>query len=406
MGLGKIALKLFRSRMVNVNSKKLFSFATKHSLFDKSGAFNKDGLALVHLTDFAPTEGIIKSAKDAIGWSRNSVHFSVNHSVVSHSMGNWSTRKYAVIMPFEKTVKTKGNKIIGGVATDLYSRGSIKIPKGSVIVRYNANIPKGKYRITDSSKIEEFKRLKGIKVIESSDKDMPKITDDIITKLGYETKSTQSPFRWGRQYGDNNGYELLDKFNNFLKKHKMRPMFHTYTPNGRIEALCENLGFRSGHSNTWIVKDKNGEIILNYKDKYIKILEDIEEQTKVQNYKSELNISKLIEIINNSKTPKEAEQAILKGFNLDRLTTECSGVINEYTLYQHLVKADFDKGVISKIDEYIQKPSKIMEEQATRLAQNDQLRFFSTRHLFDIGADEFWTKAKNNEVANQLYKLI
>ncbi len=406
MGLGKIALKLFRSRMVNDNSKKLFSFATKHSLFDKSGEFSQDGLVLVHLTDFAPTEGIIKTAKDAIGHTRNSVHFAVNHAVVSHGMGNWSARKYAVIMPFESTVKKKGNKIIGGVATDLYSRGSIKIPKGSVIVRHNANIPKGKYRVVDSSKIEEFKKLKGIKVIESSEENMPKVTDDIITKLGYETKSTSFPLRWGKEYGDNNGYEMLDKFNKFLKRHKMKPMFHSYTPNGRIEAICENLGFRAGHSNTWIVKDKNGEIILNYKDKYIKILEDIVENAKTHNYKSEYDISKLIEIINNSKTPKDAERTILKCFNLDRLTTECNGVINEYTLYQHLIKADFDKSIISKLDEYIQKPSERLEKWVTRLAQDDQLRFFSSKHLFDIGACELLGKVKNNEIANQLYRLI
>ena len=406
MGLVKIALKVFRSRTVNANSKKLFSFAKKHSLFDKSRKFSEDGLALVHLTDFAPTEGIIKSAKDAVGWARNSVHLSVNHAVVSHSQGNWLTKKYAIIMPFESTVKKKGNKIIGGVATDLYSRGSIKIPKGSVIVRYNASIPKGKYRVVDSSKIEELKKLKGIKVIESSNKDMPEVTDEIITKLGYETKSTSSPFRWGREYGDNNGYEMLDKFNKFLKRHKMKPMFHTYTPNGRIEAICENLGFRAGHSNTWIVRDKNGEVILNYKDKYIKILENIAENAKTHNYKSEYDIGKLIEIINNSKTPKEAEQAILKCFNLDRLIVECNGVINEYTLYQHLIRADFDKSLISKIDEYIQKPSKRLEEWATRLAQDDQLRFYSSKHLFDIGACELLGRAKNNEIANQIYRII
>lgn len=412
MGITNVALNVFRSRTVDVCSKKCFSFAKKHNIFDASGSFNTEGLALVHLTDFAPTEGVIKTTRDAIGWIRNSVHFTVNHSVVSHWGGDWSAKKYAIIMPFEQTVKHKGNKIIGGVPTDLYSIGSIKIPKGTVIVRYNESIPKGKYKIVDASKIQELKKLKGIKVIESSDKNIQEVTDDVITKLGYEAKSTSNPFVWGMNSGDNNGYGMLDKFNKFLKRHNMQPMFHTYTPNGRIESVCENLGFRAGHANSWIVKNKNGDVILDYKDMYIKILKDIEWQTKADKYQLESDISKLIEIINLSKTPKEAEQAILKSFNLNRhsLIVQSQGVINEYTIYQDLVvKSDFDKDFLLMLEEYLQKPNAELYMQLITSAQKNQLRCIATKHLCDLGADESVinsAKSANNEIANQLYQLI
>ncbi len=406
MGIEKIALSAFRSRMFSSQSKKMFSFAKKSNIFSKNGELNKKGLALVHLTDFAPKNGIIQSAKDAVGYTRNSVHFSTNHSVVSHSMGNWVERQYSIIMPFNKTLKEKGNKIVGGIATDLYSRGSVRIPKGSVIVKYNSNIPSGKYRVCDASKIEEFKELKGIKIIETSDKNMQKVTDNVIERLGYDMHSTTAPHIWGKTYGENNGYVMIDKFNKLMKRHKMRPMLHTYTPNGRIEMICENLGFRAGNANTWAVKGKDGEIILNYKDKYLKILEDIKQHSNQYGNKAEYNIDKLIEIIKSSKTPKDAEQSILKAFNLKTLTTECNGTINEYTLYQHLIRSDIDAGVVAKVGEYLRTPSQKVEEQMIGLGTKNQLRYFSTKQLFDLGAFDAMAQAKNNEVANKLYKLI
>ena len=405
MGIRQVASKVFRTRLASSQSKNLFSFATKHNLFDKTGAFNKEGIVLVHLTDFAPTDGIIQSARNAIGYTRDSVHFSINHSVVSHSMGDWASKKYAIILPFEKTIKTKGNKIVGGFPADLYSKGSIRIPKGSVIVRYNSEIPKGKYRILDSSKICEFKKLKGIKIVESSDANMQNVADNVITKLGYDLKSTEEFLIWGSKYGKNNGYLMLDKFNKFLKHHKMKPMLHTYTPNARIERLCENLCFRAEHCNSWLVKGKDGKIILDYKEKYIEILENIIQDAKKYN-KTDYDINKLIEIVKQSKTPLEAEKSILECLNLKTLTTEGDWIINEYTIYQHLSVADIDRNVIEKLEEYIKKPNINSLNQVENLANNNVLRYWSTQHLFEIGADKAMAKVKDNEIANKLYRLV
>ncbi len=405
MRLQRVLSKVFNSKLIDAESKKIFSFAKKHSLFDKFGFFNEDGLALVHLTDFAPIDGIIKSTKDAIGYTRNSVHFAVNHAVDSHTLGEWIFSNFAIIMPFAKTIKTKGNKIVGGVAADLYSRGSIRIPKGSVIVRYNSDIPKGKYKITYARKIQEFKKLKGVKIVETSNANMHDVTNDVIAKLGYKQKSTVFGTLWGKRYGENNGYIMFDKFNKLLRRHKMRPMFHSYTPNGRTERLLENLSLRAEHANTWIVNGKDGEIILNYKERYINILEDILEEAKEYNYKTEYDINKLIEIIMNSKTPKDAKLETLNFFNLKHLLIKSSGNINEYTLYQNLLNFDFNKETLVKIEEYLKSPCAKLEEQMHQLCTEDQLRYYSARHLFEIGADEVMVKAKNNEIANKLYKL-
>ena len=396
--------KTLRPRLVNAESKRIFSFASKSKILSKNGDINSNGLVLTHLTDFAPSNGVIESAKDAIGWYRNSVHFATNHGVVSHSQGNWISKKYSIIMPYQNVVKTKGNKIVGGVPADLYSEGSIKIPKGSVIVRYNEKIPKGKFKITDSSKIDEFKRLKGIKIIETSEKDMQLATDKVIEKLGYEVKSSNHPFVFGKTY-NKDGFSMLDKFNKFLKQHKMKPMIHSYTPNARTERLLENLGFRSKYLNNWIVKDKDGTILINYKDKYLDILKNIAKDSQKNNYKSEYDIEKIATIIQKSKTPKEAEKLLLEKLNLKTLLV-AEGNINELSLYQHLgFASEFNDDILSIAKEYLKHPSRELLNQFELAGRKHNLKYVSSKQLFDAGAFEEAFRFKDNEIANKLEKL-
>lgn len=75
---------------------------------------------LTHKTDFLPDNDIIKTKKST-GYEngkhfsiklgdkeykyveyrgRNTIHFSVNGEVMSHELGNWDNRKYAIIIPF------------------------------------------------------------------------------------------------------------------------------------------------------------------------------------------------------------------------------------------------------------------------------------------------------------------
>lgn len=397
--------KSLRPRLVSAESKRMFSFASKHKLLTKEGQINSDGLILTHLTDFAPSNGIIETAKNAIGWTRNSVHFATNHGVVSHGCGNWTGKKYSVIIPYQKAVKTKGNKIVGGLPADLYSKDSIKIPKGSVIVRYNSKIPKGKFKIIDSSKIEEFKKLKGIKIIDTSEKDMQTATDKVLEKLGYEVRSSH-PFVFGKTYDD--GYLMLDKFNKFLRQHKMKPMMHSYTPNGRTERLLENIGFRAKYYDDWVVKDKDGSILINYKDKYIDILKNIAKDLKNNKYKSEHDINKIISIIQNSTTPKQAEKSLLKNLKLKTLLTEeGSGNINELSLYQHLgFSSDTSEDVLKIISEYLKNPSRVLFEQIEQAGQKHNLKYISSKQLFDAGAFMQAFQCKENTIANKLQLLI
>lgn len=319
--------KVFKTRTVSAESNRLFSFAKKHNFLNSKGTLNEDGLILTHLTDFAPSKGVIDTARTAINGSRNSVHFAVNHGVTSHELGDWSKKNYAILMPMKGTIRIKSNTFAGGVAADFYSKGAVRIPKGSVIVRKNSKIPAGKYRISDASKVEEFKDLRGVKVIETSNPNMKESVDNIIKKMGYDLKNTDNIWYWGNNQADKQRFEHFNLFNKFLSKRGMKPMFHTYTPNGKIEMMIEHINMRGLKNNSWTVTN-SGKQIANYKKEYLKVLNYIEKYSAEHSYPLDFDTKIIKKIIKNSSTPKEAGE-LIKARGYSAIIHDSSKIPNE-----------------------------------------------------------------------------
>ena len=277
-----------------------------------NGELNESGLIITHLTDYAPTNGFINSFRTATGATRDSVHFSVNHAVNSHSGGNWDNKLYAVLIPMEKAL-SGNNRFVGGVAADFYSKGRVCIPNGSVIVRYNKKIEPGTYKISDASQINKFKKLNGVKLIETSNKNICDVVNDIIPKLGYKLKNTLNPFSWGN---GKFGIENFKLFNSFLKSRGMRPMVHAHTPNGRIEMLIEYIRVRAEHNKGWKAFDRNGKKISDYKKECLNALSYADAYASKFAYDKGFNTKILAEIITRAKTPNEAIKMIKKEMQL------------------------------------------------------------------------------------------
>lgn len=83
-----------------------------------------DRLALVHVTDFMPNEDdntpLIQSRFNAMGgvsafdngdmnYLRNTVHFTLNHPVESHMMGEWDDKDIIIIAPLQDVMEANGN---------------------------------------------------------------------------------------------------------------------------------------------------------------------------------------------------------------------------------------------------------------------------------------------------------
>ncbi|MGM5480502.1 MAG: hypothetical protein ACQESC_03515, partial [Nanobdellota archaeon] len=95
----------------------------------------------VHLTNTFPEEGIIKPTsnykhkllkehKIEIEFPRPTIHFALNGPVTSHSYGDFSGRKYAILVP----AKTIIDRIINISPQDTFVYGKLKLPPGSEIL--------------------------------------------------------------------------------------------------------------------------------------------------------------------------------------------------------------------------------------------------------------------------------
>lgn len=165
-------------------NEQLFEWASVHPKlsFDR---IEPESLAMVHMTNYYPKDGKILSTKlascDANGVRefRPTIHFALNKSVTEHALGNkWQTMDYAIIMPFKQTVDSMpSSKVLGGIQDDFFLLEEVKLPAGSIIIKYNPNVEPHQLKITDA--------FDDIKLIESSNRRLGETADIVLKKLGY-----------------------------------------------------------------------------------------------------------------------------------------------------------------------------------------------------------------------------
>ncbi len=95
-----------------------------------------EDLVAVHMTDYLPVNGEIKSLNSVFPnlSLRNTVHFALNHPVASHIEGNWDNRKYAVLAPLKNLSNEKENHLTNFNVVDTFFVGDVKLPKGSTVI--------------------------------------------------------------------------------------------------------------------------------------------------------------------------------------------------------------------------------------------------------------------------------
>ncbi len=180
-----------KSKLIDANSQLLPGF--KDNKMKDVGDFTPQKCALVHMTNYFPEHGEIRSTKDAtrdengVSQCRNTVHFAINHSVDEHFAGNnWSKMPYAIILPMDKVFKNTDSKnILGGQYVDFSILGNVQLPEGAVIVRKNKTIPKGRLKVIETDENDGIDKNKKVLIVESSEENMQKLTNSIIEKMGY-----------------------------------------------------------------------------------------------------------------------------------------------------------------------------------------------------------------------------
>ncbi len=288
---------------------------------------NENALCLVHMSDFGPSAGKIMSVRDAMGASRNSVHFTLNHPVESHRLGSWEKCKFAYIMPYKATKEANAaGKIIEGLPHDLYTNGSVTIPEGSVIVKYNKNIESGKVLVSTD------KNLSGVKIIETSD-DVYGTVNNVIEKMGY-TKAT--PDNVGGFSSRTLTKETITEdlttecqaWMDFCKTQGIKPMQHAYSPNACAEQIIESLDMLA-QTNMW----KGGNLKEDYKKLMLEAITAIRKRVKENGYSISINLDKLEEIISKSYSPRIALYRVKKQLGIKPLGHTKRKLFSKYNDY-------------------------------------------------------------------------
>ena len=332
-----------------------------------------ESLVLVHMTDYFPTNGIISSVKQAIkdknGISpcRSTVHFALNKSVSEHTFGNnWNTMKYAILMPFKSTIeKTPPKNIIGGITDDFFFMNEVPIPEGSVILKFNNKIPNGKLKISQAT--ENGQILKGISLVETSNPQTGEVANLLTEKMGYTSYNnlfkktigvddetykiiTSDYYKLNEEQQEKYlglsmdigpkvqefTQKLANSWKNFTQKHNYTNGAHAYSPWGRSEHIIQAINLlKTSGNNSWEGKDYSG-ITVNYKDEFIKILNEIMDDLPKEKELS-FDTNKLKAILKESPTPQEAEELIKTEMKLTPLQTkEQSQPAQEEAVYTSL----------------------------------------------------------------------
>jgi hypothetical protein len=156
-----------------------------------ANTFSLNDIALVHATEFFPTDGIIKSSKEAqvvhnkeieingkkknvSSYShRDSVHFALNGKVSSHTYGNWDKCQFIIIEPIKYHMD-----VINAISPeDTWTNGSVKLSSEAVIL-----VDEKEYTKLDKKSIEEYKIIK-------SKGDNKICVDKMLLLLGYKPQN-------------------------------------------------------------------------------------------------------------------------------------------------------------------------------------------------------------------------
>lgn len=130
---------------------------------DDKGNFNLERLALVHITRYKPHKNekgnlVLKSLATAtdLKYPRNTLHFTINHHVESHLVGDWQDAPYVIIVPFPKML-SKNGKPMGLSSVDTFFEvglnEDLELPKETCFIEpTDKKLPEGVFSVTQGTR--------------------------------------------------------------------------------------------------------------------------------------------------------------------------------------------------------------------------------------------------------------
>jgi len=110
-------------------------------------SIDPERLVLVHATSFEPQRGTdgsveLRTRFDTTGYARASLHFTLNHRVVSHMYGQWDGSGYVVVAPYAGAQGRNGDpaNLLGVDTWWQCNPGEAVALPGAVVVRLDPNV--------------------------------------------------------------------------------------------------------------------------------------------------------------------------------------------------------------------------------------------------------------------------
>lgn len=193
---------------------------------------SKASLIGVHKTRYAPTDNIIKSAKDANAdlkdvitvngvrydytyiSGRDTVHMAMNGEVAETDGGNWDDCKYAILIPFDDIPNEKIASATGG---DTFTRGSIKLSDRTWIL-----CPK-----SEVSTLKKFNPK--VHVLGYEGENVQGFPGPFLTQLGYRAETINRNGGWKEipiPYSSKYSSENIAQFIDLMKKEGIKRYTH------------------------------------------------------------------------------------------------------------------------------------------------------------------------------------
>lgn len=101
---------------------------SKSSVFSKKMLDEK--LFAVHITNYLPENGAIRTTTDNRARFATTLHFSLGGPVISHELGNWDHKKYAVLVP----LKALKPQLVNLFAQDSFIVGDFQLPSDAILL--------------------------------------------------------------------------------------------------------------------------------------------------------------------------------------------------------------------------------------------------------------------------------
>ena len=359
----------------------------KKAIIDIPREYNEKGMesiVLVHKTDYIPHSSKIRSNRDAkaiagtietkfndgsdykidVPSKRRTVHFSMNGEVGSHSYGNWDSKKYAIIIPFNDIPK---ENIAAANPEDTWTKDSVRLTANTWIL-----CPKG-----EKEQIQE--ENPNINIIEYEGKCVSGYVNSFVTNLGYRYEEV-GVHSWNdeKSYEEicrtisNNGFrrdihyyskesDTEGSFQNIdiatilaellVQKHYFKNYndFKKMIAKTKFEENINKMFFHEKERilpNIDILKDNLQKIGVNIPQQYIDIIEIMIQQSK---YGIDFNYENVLSGIQNYKMKNPEQSRAIDIFEIEAIVNEYNEEKDRFDIGQYIATKILSAGIFAGI---------------------------------------------------------